>query len=122
MKKQTYLNLLAVLLFCAGCSSIGTRQAVTYPMSYDQTYQVALDALNNVDGWKVASTNQLRGLITLEKGGFYMPRRTAKVIVKRLEPFSTRVELDPESRSRSHDNFFDAMDQRVKNRPSTYPS
>ena len=94
MTKNYFFSLLLTSLLFAGCASTGTRQAVTYPMSYDQTYQVALDALNNVGGWKVSSTDQLRGRITLEKGGFYMPRRTAKVFVKRLEPFSTLVELD----------------------------
>lgn len=123
MKKNTSLNLLLALLFCAGCASTSTRQAATYPMSYDQTYLVALDALNDAGGWKVSATDQLKGLIVLEKGGVFAPRRTAKMVVKRLEPFSTRVEIDETSNnSRVYDKFFDAIDRRVKDRSSTYPS
>ncbi|MBP9864778.1 MAG: hypothetical protein KBC91_00095 [Candidatus Omnitrophica bacterium] len=120
MKKKYFPGLLITLVIITGCAS--TRQAETYPMSYDQTYQTSLDALDELKAWKVLETDQLGGVIVLEKGGYFMPRRTAKVIVKRVEPFKTRVELYETSLGQTHKDFFEAIDRHVQNRASTYTS
>jgi len=120
MKRNHFYSLIFALMLLVGFAAVS--QAETYPMSFDQTYQVALEALDEVGAWRVLETDQLNGIIVLEKGGYFMPRRTAKVIVKRLKPFSTRIELYEENNPRKHKDFFAAIERRVKNRSATYPS
>jgi len=120
MKKYFLVNMLMSVFILAGCASAG--QSKTYSMSYDQTYQAALEALDRVGAWRVSQTDQLDGLIILEKGGYYTPRRTAQVTVKRLEPFRTRIELHGDSSAATQEKFLDAITRHVENRRQTYPS
>ena len=123
MKKGLDIGmLLGLLLLGLGCATTAGRQSETYPMSYDQTYQTALDALDEMKIWKVIETDQLGGLIELEKGGHWMPRKNAKVIVKRVAPFQTSVELYEKNKTREYENFFNAIDRRVEDRAVTYPT
>jgi len=107
------------LLLLAGCSSM--RQSQIYPMSFDQTYSSVISALNDVKSWRVVETDQLNGFITLETGGFFQPRRAVRVIVKHLEPFQTKVEIDQHKTYWFNPDFIKAIDTRVNERALTYP-
>ncbi len=114
--------LILVLLICGGCLSAGKRQAAVYSMSYDQTYETVITALDDVPGWRLSSTDQLKGLIAVETGGYLSPRREVKFIVKRVAPFRTTVEMYRGSALTSERKFFDAIDRRVQEKAVTYPS
>lgn len=107
-----------MLLALTGCRS--SEPSATYSMSYDQTYETVISTLNEMAPWRVVATDQLKGLITVETGGFFLPRRQVTVVVKRLEPFKTKVQyykgsgwLDPK--------LIEAVDAHVNERALTYP-
>lgn len=120
MKKRFFLTLILSSFIAAGCAS--TPLAQTYPMSYDQAYQASLDALDHVGDWKVLETDQLKGLIVLEKGGYFMPRQSAKVVVRRMAPFETSIDLGQAGSSRTQKSFLNAINRHVENRAASYPS
>ncbi len=121
MRKSAFWGLLLSLLLM-GTGDAWAKQAEIYPMSYDQTYQVALEALDGVKFWKVIETDQQAGLIILETGGFFFPRRNAKILVSRLEPFRTKVEFYQGKTPLFYGKFFEAIDRHVNERILTYPN
>jgi len=121
MRKPMLFVVGLCMLQFAGCAS-ASRQSQIYPMSYDKTYQMAIDALSGLEDWRVIETDQLGGEIRLEKGGYFLPRRNAKVWVKRVDPFKTRVELYDDPASMRQGEFLDVIDQYVQSRRFTYPS
>ena len=121
MRKLTAV-LTLVLLTCGGCMSAGKQPSAVYPMSYDQTYEAVLTALDDVPNWHISSTDQLKGLITVEAGGFLAPRRQVQMIVKRVEPFRTSVEIHRHHWLASDQKFFDALERHVQEKAVTYPS
>ncbi len=117
-----YLAPSVAVLFLSLTGCAGTlRQAETYPMSFDQTYTTVLTALDEMKSWRVVETDQLNGLITIETGGFFQPRRDVKIMLKRLEPFNTEVELYQRKATFANQKFFNAIDARVNERALTYP-
>ena len=119
MNKKFFLTAAVLMLGLAGCSSL--RQAETYPMSYDQTYATVLTALDDMKSWRLVATDQLNGRMTLETGGFFQPSRDVQVILKRLEPFLTKVELYHRKPTWFNQKFFEAIDARVNEQALTYP-
>jgi len=113
--------ILAGLIFLAGCAT-NWRKAEVYPLSYDQTYLIALSALDDLDEWHILETDKNRGLITIEKTPFFRPDGELTVIVKNLEPFRTKVELYGKRATPFNQKFFKAIDRHVEERALTYPT
>ena len=115
-------GLFTLMLFVCGCLSTGPRQSTVYKMSYDQTYETVITALDSMPGWRLSSTGQMKGLIAVEAGGYLSPRREVKLIVKRVEPFRTAVELYQGSVFASERKLFDVIERRVREKADTSPS
>lgn len=104
-----------------GCAA-NARQAAVYDMSYDQTYLNVMNALDDMEPWYLAETDQMRGKITVENGAFFGPGRAITVQIKRLEPFKTKVEILNAGTNRTNRKFFKIIDRYIQERPETYPS
>ncbi len=109
------------MLIGAGCMFAGKRQSVIYPMSYDQTYAAVLSAVDDLPDWRLVETDQLQGTLTFEAGGYLSFRRTTKIIVNRIAPFQTQVEIYRRKASICDQKFFDTIDRRVGEKALTYP-
>ena len=122
MKLGKNLILISCLLLIAGCTLLRWRGAEIYPLSYDQTYEMALDSMDELDPWKLIRTDYTNGVIVLGYEEYLRPPQQVRFIVKRIEPFRTKVELDGDWPSPLNQKFFKAMDERVENRILTYPT
>jgi len=114
--------LLYAFVFLSGCALFQWRHAEIYNMSYDQAYEVAMSALDDMQQWRLIQTDHKRGLLVIESGGYLRPERQVKIIVKRIEPFRTKVELFHKHPTPFTQKFFKAVDRRVEERALTYPS
>lgn len=121
MMKRMSLVLFCALFFGTPLQHAQAQDARVYAMSFDQTYQMTLDALQEVRNWQVLETDQLAGLITIETGGFFMPRRSARISVQRLDPYLTKVEFYQGKAPWFSGKFFKAIDKRVQSRTLAYP-
>ncbi|MCB9799403.1 MAG: hypothetical protein H6757_01415 [Candidatus Omnitrophica bacterium] len=120
MKKTKYLFALIFFLLW-GCAA-NMRQSAVYDMSYDQTYLNVINALDDMEPWHLAETDQLRGILTVENGAFFGPGRAIKVQVKRVDAFKTQVEILNSRINYTNRKFFRAIDRYIQERPETYPS
>jgi len=122
VKMKKYLVLFSLILFLPGCASLFSTKATSYPMSFDQTYESALVALDDINGWKLVSTNQKRGLITVGIVEYPLPEKEVTFIVERLEPFRTKISLMQKTCTFTVKKLFNNLDQYLKERALTYPS
>jgi hypothetical protein len=122
MKTGKYLLLLFCFILVAGCALLRWRGAEIYPLSYDQTYEMAIDAMDDLDPWRLLRTDYANGIIIVGYEEYMRPPQQVQFIVKRIEPFRTKVELDGHWPSPLNQKFFKAMDKRVENRILTYPT
>jgi len=121
--------LVLVIMIATGCAMVRWRRSEIYPMSFDQTYKVALTALDAMqewedsDRWHLVSTDQTNGVIEIGYESLYMPEASkVKFILERIEPFETKVSLYGKRETPFTQKFFKAMDRRVNERILTYPS
>jgi len=49
--------LIAFVMLASGCAMFQWRKAEIYPMSYDQTYDVVMSALDDMEPWKLMQTD-----------------------------------------------------------------
>ena len=123
MKKwKNLIFVLCILELAAGCTLFRWRRAEIYNMSYDQTYDTVLSALDDMEPWRLIQTDEKRGVIVIENAGYFGPETQMRFIVKRIEPFRTKVELYHKHQTPFTQKFFKAMDERVEERAVTYPS
>lgn len=111
---------LSVVLTLSSCAVF--RGAEVYDMSYDKTYMTALSALDDMEEWHLLETDELGGWIKVERGGYLYPDQEVTVIVKRLAPFQTKVQVIDKDNTLFSGKFFKAIDKRTENRALTYPS
>lgn len=116
------MMVVTAMLFLSGCALFRWKEAEIYPMSYDQTYLMAAQSLDELEDWKLVETDQTRGIIKIENSGYLKPTREMTVIVKRIEPFRTKVELYGRPATPFTQKFFRAIDRRVAERAVTYPT
>jgi len=118
------IAIFGIVILMTGCSLLQWRKAEIYPMSYDQTYLTAVDALDDMSEWHLLETNKDSGIIKIEKSPFLRPTRELTVIVERIDAFRTKVELyGPYAFAHPfNQKFFKALDRRVAERALTYPS
>ena len=108
-----------------GCALFSNDRGVIYPMSYDQMYDTTLDALNDTENWTIVGTNQTKGRILIEKRPHLLEVESEKqvaFIVKRIEPFRTKVSLDGYGDTLFNEKFFDVLEKRYQERALTYPT
>ena len=125
--KKYFFNAYGVLtvlwIFLAmhsGCALF--RGAEVYNMSYDKTYLTALSALEDLPDWHLLETDQINGIMKIEKNGYLKPTQEVTVIVKRLEPFQTKIEVIDKHNTLFNRKFIKAVDKRVANGILTHPS
>ncbi|MDD5217021.1 MAG: hypothetical protein PHN49_11875 [Candidatus Omnitrophica bacterium] len=121
MKNFLRLGLIiAGLILGTGCFHL--RHAEIYTMSYDQTFMLATAALDDMTPWRLTEADYLNGKITISDMGYIRPTRSVTVIVKRIEPFRTKVQLYGTGANWFNQKYFKAIDRRVQERAVTYPS
>jgi len=114
--------LIGCLILLTGCALFRWRGAEIYPMSYDQTYNMAISAMDDMKPWKLMSTDYANGVIVIGFEDLFIPEQKVSFVVKRIAPFRTKVQLTSEWPHPLNQKFFKAMDKRVENRILTYPS
>ena len=122
MKNIKVAFLFGGIVLLASCTLLRWRRAEIYPMSYDQTYMVALSALDDMKNWRLSRTDHEEGIIVIESMKYLGPEKEVTFIVKRIEPFRTKVEVYRKHACPSTQKFFKAIDRRVEERALTYPS
>jgi len=120
MKIATKIILCICIIFLIGC--IRLRSSEIYPMAYDQTYESAITALDDMSPWKLILTDQKRGLITIGYEQYLGRKQEVTFIVERVEPFRTKISLYDRWPTHLNQKFFKAIDKYMKNRAVTYPS
>lgn len=120
MKTAIKLILIGCIILTAGCAS--WRGAEIYPMSYDQTYECVVSALDAMNPWMVTKTDQKRGLITIGYEEYIGRQESQTFIVERIEPFRTKVSLYRTPGTPFNQQFFKAIDRYMEERALTYPS
>lgn len=114
---------LAVFFSACGCASLFRFQkAAEYPLSFDQTYLIALSALDDMDSWRLLETDHKRGLITIEKSGYLQPTQQVSIMVKRLDPYRSKIELYDKWATPFTKKFFKAVERRMEEMALTYPT
>lgn len=99
-----------------GCAHTGAhRQVEVYPYSYDQTYLTVLSAVDHLKPWKLTQTDQGRGLVVVERGGYLSPKMTRQIFVVKTSSFQTRVEVKNDLYFSSR-NLFKAIHQEIESR------
>jgi len=122
------INSLFVVMFgvaLMGCSMFSHRHGAIYPMSYDQMYNTTLDALDDMNNWRVVGTDQTKGRIVAERDpSFWEVNQETQVafIVERIAPFKTKVSLDGHVVHPFNKKFFKSLERRYQERALTYPS
>jgi hypothetical protein len=115
--------LIAGLIVLTGCSGFfHSRRSEIYPMSYDKTYLTVLGALDDMKYWDLQETDQANGLIVVKSAGYWKGEKEARFILKRIDPFHTKVQLYHKRNSPGTQKFFKAMDERVREQALTHPS
>ncbi|MFZ5802677.1 MAG: hypothetical protein ACOY3K_06180 [Candidatus Omnitrophota bacterium] len=104
---------LILMSFC-GCATLHMRDAEIYPMSYDKTFMLAVGALDDMGSWRVAETDHQNGKIVIENSGYVRPTQRHTILVQKLEPFRTKVELSRSIPTPFNQHFFRAIDRRVE--------
>ena len=122
MKSFKRFMIVAGFIALSGCAVTHMRRAEIYNMSYDQTYEVVMGALDDMEPWRLIQTNHENGLIVIQSAEFLRPERRVEIMVKRIEPFRTKVELYHRWATPFNQKFFKAIDRRVEERALTYPS
>ncbi len=121
-KRAKLLTFLMFVLLISGCALLRVRHAEVYPMSFDQTYLIAMDALDDLDSWRLSETDQTMGTITVERMHYIGSEDQITFVVKRLEPFKTKVELHGRRAWPWTNKYFEAINRRMEQRAVTYPS
>lgn len=121
MKTIRFSLWILCMVLIAGCAISRSRRAEIYPMSFDQTYQVALEALDEMKRWSVVETDHLEGLITIEDPRYFRNERYVTLIVKRIDSFRTKVELYGDDTLGMADEFFGMLDTRAGKHAYKYP-
>ena len=116
------MMLLGVLILIAGCAFTKGRQAEIYPFSYDRTFNMATEALDNMDPWTLHRTDMTRGIIVVGYNTYVGPEREKTFIIKRLGPYRTKIELRSENADMFTEKFFNALDQYKAENIVTYPT
>ncbi len=122
---KNYLRKIIVVLCClsmVGMARLPYKQAEIYPMSYDQTYQLVISALDDLQPWRLVETDQIKGRIVIGSAEYLHPEKRVTLVVKKIAPFRTKVELDDPQPRKIADQFFKAIDRRFEERAVTYPS
>ena len=125
IKKNLFYCLMLILVttpFVFSSCSAKLRKAAVYNMSYDKTYLTALSAIDEVPNWHPLETDQVNGIIRAERTGFLYPNQEVSVMVKRLGPFRTKVEVIDRDYKVFTGLFFDAIDKKTETTALTYPS
>ena len=85
MKTTKNLVLITLMFLLAGCALFQDhRHAEIYDMSFDQTYMVAIDALEEIPYWRLVQTDHHRGLIVVERANYLGPERKIRFIDEKL--------------------------------------
>lgn len=113
--------LLVCFILLGGCAGAEKRSAI-YPMSYDQTFLVTSTALDNMPSWTIIETDQAHGLIKIENEKYLSPRQEATILVKRIDPFRTKVEIDDTRNMPFQQKILQTIDRYFEERSLTYPS
>lgn len=106
LKTLTLLLVCAGLLFNYGCAAQkkippAYEEVLIFPLSYDLVYLRVFEALENVNEWELEETEKEKGIIRARNTAYSRlddaDKRTATILVKRLEPGQTSVSLAPYS-------------------------
>jgi hypothetical protein len=101
-----FLGCIAIVgLMYSGCrtlndapfgSEVVHNELLTYDLSFDKTYMLVIEAINETPGWTLASTDKGAGKIYAMTNSFNYDE-TACLLVKRIDRKKTSVELAPEA-------------------------
>ena len=122
LKSTQTLAFIMAFLIISGCAVFQVKQEEVYEMSFDQTYLMALNALDDMDNWRLSQTDHKMGTITVERLYYLGPESEMTFVVKRLEPFKTKVATHSKRPFPYISEYFNAIDNRAKQRALTYPS
>lgn len=110
-RKMIQVSLVGLILLTAGCAVYRSRKSMIYPFSYDHTYRGAVSAVEQLEGWTLAQTDYSRGTLKIQKGGFYVPERSAQIVVRRLDDGNTEVEFQSLRIPLLKRSFFNALNR-----------
>ncbi len=92
-----------MLTACIHQPLVKHEEVLIYNRAYDYTYDGVLRALDNAYPWQVSNTNKEAGTITAYNQKYWdsldADKRTAVILVKRIDRRKTSVELSPESQN-----------------------
>lgn len=95
--------LAGMLTACIHQPLVKHEEVLIYNRAYDYTYDGVLRALDNAYPWQVSNTNKEAGTITAYNQKYWdsldADKRTAVILVKRIDRRKTSVELSPESQN-----------------------
>jgi len=113
----------SLILVVSSCTILQEKKSEIYPMSFDQTYNVVMSALDDMPDWQLVTTNQTRGMFVVGIGKYPIVSKEVTFIVERVSPFQTKVRFyNPWEVSLFDPDFFDVIDQYMGERADTYPS
>lgn len=95
--------LAGMLAGCVHQPMVKQDEVLIYNRAYDYTYDGVLRALNNAEPWQLATTDKAQGQIVAYNQEYWdsldADKRTAVILVKRIDRKKTSVELAPESQN-----------------------
>ncbi len=95
--------LAGMLTACIHQPLVKHEEVLIYNRAYDYTYEGVLRALDNADPWQLGHTDKPRGMIVAYNTKYWdsldADKRTAVILVKRVDRRKTSVELSPESQN-----------------------
>jgi hypothetical protein len=104
LRKQWYIGLLSIMLFCIivpGCrtlddSAIVHNELLMYDEPFDKTFLTVIEAVDKTPGWGLAGTEKAMGKVFVQRTDFSITEN-ATILVKIIGPKKTSVELDSTS-------------------------
>lgn len=114
MPRNTTLRLaIAVLMLFSSCVLVRNHRTEVYPYSYDHTYRGVVSAVEQLPGWTLTWTDHRRGIVRIQKGGFYFPERSAEIQVRMIKPLETEVRFRGTAVPILDNRFFDAVEREL---------
>lgn len=103
LKKSFAILGILVVLPLAGCkvfsdSVIIHDELFTYNVAYDKGYMMAVEAVNEVPGWRLTAVDKRKGTISAYNDKFINDDRVV-ILVKKIDDEKISVELAPDSQA-----------------------